>query len=140
MVDLTYWQLLPRQSKLSLMIEYGDEWKSAVFTYWHLVENELVYGQLSFDKEGGDFINTEGQTFKYGCEINDICFVEGEKHLHIFNVSDTKYAKCKVNILSESKTNELPLNFVSIPKNIMKYCVKNGKMFTWAMITWIKVG
>ena len=116
MIDLTYWRSLPSQSKLSLKIKCGDEWKSTLFTYWHLVEDELVYGQLVFDEDEEDFVNTEGQTFKYGCETSDDCFVKGEKHLHLLNVFDTEYVKCEVNILSEARTEELPLNFVPIPK------------------------
>ena len=114
MVNLTYWQLLPSQSKLSLKIKCYDEWKSALFTYWHLVEEELVYGQFVFDEDEEDLLSTDGQTFKYGCEPHDDCFVEGEKHLHIFNVSDTEYMKCEIKIISESKTDKLPLNFVSV--------------------------
>ena len=117
MIDLTYLQSLPSESQLSLKIKCDDEWKSALFTYWHLVEDELIYGQLVFDEDENeeDSMSTAGQTFKYGCDVYDDCFVEGETHLHIYNVFDSEYRRCEIRVVSESKTQKLPLNFVSIP-------------------------
>ena len=120
MVDLTYWQSLPSQSKLSLEIKCGDECESGLFTYWHLVDDELVYGELVLDGDEDYFNNLEGWTFTYECHPCDDCFVEGEKHLHIFNVADSEFMRCEVKILSESKTDKLPLNFVSIPSKYYK--------------------
>jgi hypothetical protein len=75
MVDITYWKSLPRESKVSLKIKCDNEWEHAVFTYWYTVDDVLIYGQLTFDRDSEYLSNTEGQTFTYECDSNNNCYL-----------------------------------------------------------------
>jgi hypothetical protein len=111
---INYWRSLPRQSKLSIKIKSDGQLQTGIFTYWHSVDNTDIYGQLAYN---GSSTKVYGCVFTYNCDcLCDAYYaLDTKQHLHIMNAADTEFVDCEVFVINEKKSNQLPLNFTSIP-------------------------